>query len=278
MKKLIAITILITASVFSAFAQSAAEQEVLKFNAEYEQAQINRDTAYFERVLADDYTFSGPTAEIEDKAKAIAWLRTQKEKPTYKMVSMKSENVKAKVMGNTAILTGDWIGTGMPVADPQAEPHTDRGRYTAVLEKRNGQWVVVAEHVSEAQHDRKLMEQQVMKGGQGYGALHKSRDKAGFERLFADEYMYTNEAGKTRTKAEDIAHMTSPDMVIESTELSDQKVRVIGNGAAIETGIYKTKGSYKGKGFDESGRYTTTWVWRGGRWQIAADHTSVIKP
>jgi hypothetical protein len=66
-------------------------------------------------------------------------------------------------------------------------------------------------------------------------------------------------------------------MVIESTELSDQKVRVIGNGAAVETGKYRTKGTNKGKAFDETGRYTTTWVWRGGRWQIVADHTSVIK-
>lgn len=49
------------------------------------------------------------------------------------------------------------------------------------------------------------------------------------------------------------------------------------SGAAIETGTYKTKGTNKGKAFDESGRYTTTWVWRGGRGQIAADHTSVIK-
>jgi hypothetical protein len=71
--------------------------------------------------------------------------------------------------------------------------------------------------------------------------------------------------------------MTSPEMVIESTEISDQKVRVIGNGAAVETGTYKAKGSNKGKAFEESGRYTTTWVWRGGRWQIVADHTSAIK-
>jgi ketosteroid isomerase-like protein len=209
MKKLINAAVLIAASVALTFAQTPAEQEVLQFNADFEKAQINRDVAFFERVFADDYTFSGPTGETEDKAKAIAWLRSQKEKPTYKVVSMKSEDVRAKVMGNTAILTGTWIGTMMPLNDAQAAEHTDRGRYTAFLEKRNGQWIVLAEHVSEAPHDRKLMEQEVLKAGQTYGTLHKNRDKAGFERLFADEYMYTNDSGLTRTKAEDITHMTS---------------------------------------------------------------------
>jgi len=32
-----------------------------------------------------------------------------------------------------------------------------------------------------------------------------------------------------------------------------------------------------GKSFDETERYTTTWVWRMGRWQIVGDHTSMIQ-
>ncbi len=121
------------------------------------------------------------------------------------------------------------------------------------------------------------MEQQVLKAGQGYGDLMKRKNRAGLERLLADEYMFTDEAGKTRNKAEDVAQMTSSDLVIESNEISDQKVRVIGNNAAVETGMFKVKGTHKGKSFDKAGRYTTTWVWRGGRWQVAADHTSDIK-
>ncbi len=52
----------------------------------------------------------------------------------------------------------------------------------------------------------------------------------------------------------------------------------IGNNAAIETGIFKVKGTSKGKPFDETERYTTIWVWHGGQWKIGGDHTSVIKP
>jgi hypothetical protein len=276
MRKIITITTLIAASMLSAFAQTPAEQEILQIHAGLDQAFIKKDMAYFEGVLAPDYVYSDPQGKMFDRAGNLEQLKTEWANANYKMLSAGTESPKVKIMGNTALITADWTFVSQGLA-PEAEPHHDRGRYTGVYEKRDGKWLLIAEHFSEAAHDRKLMEQQVMKAGQSYGTLHKNRDKAGFERLFADEYMYTNESGLTRNKAEDIAHMTSPDMVIESTEISDQKVRVIGNGAAVETGTYKAKGSNKGKAFEESGRYTTTWVWRGGRWQIVADHTSAIK-
>ena len=278
MKKLIAIATLAIVSTVSIFAQTSKdEQEVLKFNAEYEQAQINRDVAFFERIMADDYTFSSETGTTENRAQVLEWLRKEKEKPTSKLISLKSEDVKAKVIGNTAVLTGTWVATHTPIADDKAEPHTDKGRYTAVLEKRNGRWMVVAEHVSEAPHDRKLMEQQVLKMGQEYGRIIKNQDAAAIERILADEYIYTNERGKVKNKAEDIAGYKTP-AKFEIFDITDQKVRVIGNNAAVETGTVRFKGaSHDGKPFDGSERYTTTWVWRGGRWQVIADHTSEIK-
>lgn len=278
MKTLTAIAILVVASVSTTFTQvSAGEQEILKIHAGLDQAFIKKDMAYFEGVLAPDYVYSDPQGKMYDRAGNLGQLKTEWANTSYKVLGSNTENPKVKIMGNTALITADWTFTSQATV-PGAEPHLDRGRYTGVYEKREGKWMLVAEHFSEAPHDRKLMEQQVMKAGQGYGAMHKNRDKAGFERLFADEYIYTSESGVTRNKAEDIAQMTSSDLTIESTEISDQKVRIIGNGAAVETGIYKTKGKNKGKSFDETGRYTTTWVWRGGRWQIVADHGSAIKP
>lgn len=280
MKKLFILALLTIVSTYSAFAQNNKdEQEVLKFNAEYEQAQINRDVAFFERALADNYTFSGPDGGTENKIQALEWLRKEKEKPTSKLISLKSEDVKAKVTGNTAILTGTWVGTTTPIADDKAEPHTDKGRYTAVLEKRDGRWVVVAEHVSEAQHDRKLMEQQVLKMGKEYGEMIRRGDAAAIEKILADEFLYTDEKGKVLNKMEDLATYKDRKSKLELAETTDQKVRVIGNNAAIETGTFRVKGTDKdGKPFDDTERYTATWVWRGGRWQIASDHTSNIKP
>jgi len=76
-------------------------------------------------------------------------------------------------------------------------------------------------------------------------------------------------------KTEDLATYKDRKSKIESAETTDQKVRVIGNNSAIETGTFRVKGTDKdGKLFEETDRYTTTWVWRDLRWQIAADHTT----
>ena len=53
--------------------------------------------------------------------------------------------------------------------------------------------------------------------------------------------------------------------------------QAISNSSAVETGAYKAAGTYKGKAFDETGRYTTTWIWKNLRWQIIADHSSVVR-
>ena len=90
--------------------------------------------------------------------------------------------------------------------------------------------------------------------------------------------LFSSETGKTENKTQALATYKNRESKIESSEISDQKVRVIGNNAAIETANFRVKGTDKeGKSFDDTYRYTTTWVWRGGCWQVAADHTSVIK-
>ncbi|CAN5539198.1 hypothetical protein BH18ACI1_BH18ACI1_15800 [soil metagenome] len=151
------------------------------------------------------------------------------------------------------------------------------GRYTGVYEKRGGKWLLIAEHFSEAPHDRKLMEQQVLKMGQEYVKMIRNQDAAAIERILDDEYLYTNEDGKVKNKAEDLASYKTGDTKFEVFEIADQKVRVIGNNAAVETGTVRFKGTAKGKPFDGSERYTTTWVARNGQWKIVADHTSEIK-
>src|SRR5688572_13989513 len=120
------------------------------------------------------------------------------------------------------------------------------------------------------------MEQQVMKAGLGYAQVIKNQDAAAMEQILADEYMFTNESGKVKNKAEDIAEYKAGNTKMEVADITDQKVRVIGNSAAVETGTFHIKGTNKGKAFDTTERYTTVWVWRGGRWQVVSDHVSTL--
>lgn len=277
MTRILVIAALVFAFAFSAYPQRApAEDEILKIHAGLDSAFIKKDLAFFENVMAPDYVYSDPQGNALDRAGNIEQLKKEWGQAGYKMLSSDTQNPKVKIMGNTALITADWTFTSQGTV-AGAEPHLDKGRYTGVYEKRDGKWMLIAEHFSEAPHDRKLMEQQVMKAGLEYAQIIKNQDLAGIENILAEEYIYTDESGKVKNRAEDIAGYKNGQTKFEIADISDQKVIITGNGSAVETGTFYVKGTNAGKAFDQTERYTTTWVWRGGRWRVVADHVSVLK-
>jgi ketosteroid isomerase-like protein len=275
MKNIFLITAVFFALATSSLAQTA-EQEILKIHDGLDKAFIKKDVAFFENVMAADYVYSDPRGRTFDRAGNLEQLKKEWADTSYKALSATTENPKVRIIGNTALITADWTFTSQGTT-PNAIEHFDRGRYTGVYEKRDGKWMLIAEHFSEAPHDRKLMEQQVMKAGLQYGQIIKAQDASAAELILADEYTFTNADGKVKTKAEDIADFKKGETKIEVADITDQKVMIIGNGAALETGVFHIKGTNKGKPFDDTERYTTVWIWRGGRWQVAADHVSNLK-
>ncbi len=96
-----------------------------------------------------------------------------------------------------------------------------------------------------------------------------------FERHLADSIVSTDENGAMVDKAAMIADVKNRANKYESTSYENLKVHAYGD-AAVATGIFVVKGTYKGK--DNSGRFqwTDTWVKRGGQWQCVASHASKI--
>ena len=137
--------------------------------------------------------------------------------------------------------------------------------------------------------DSKVAEQEIKKAGHDYlqlakrlssGKTHdelvKSGDIEALNKILADEYSYTDPKGVVYNKTEELNFYKNNSIVLKALELSDQKIYVDGN-TAIETGIIRFTGTNAGKPLDFTKRYTTTWIWRGGRWQILADHASQVK-
>ena len=278
MKKLLKVTLLIFVTMLSVSAQNnKTEQDIRNLLAEYEQAVIKRDIAFVERIWANDFIYSGTSGTMENRMQSLEYLKQERDKPTYKINLFKNENQKVRVTGNTAIVTGDWTLQSAPVDSSADEPHTDKGRITTILEKRNGRWMIIAEHESEQQHDRKLMEQQVLKLNREYSNMIQRGNQTEIERILADDYLLTDESGKVFNKAEDLETYKNRQIKIESVETLDQKVRVISNNAAIATATIRFKGTKNGKPFDITEQCTTTWVFRKLRWQIVADHISYVK-
>jgi len=93
--------------------------------------------------------------------------------------------------------------------------------------------------------------------------------------LTADNYVSTDQDGTVIVgKAANVADMKETH--ITGDEVTDLKVTVYGD-AAIATGTFVAKGTYKGKPFDDRGRFTDTWVKTNGKWLCVASHSSLIK-
>ena len=275
MKTLTIAIIAIAAFAVSAAAQSADEQEIMKIHLGLEQAYIKGDMAPFEAALAGYYTVSGPGGNVQTRDEMFKEMRDEIAKPTSKNISEVSDNIKIHVLGNAAYVTAGRTAVSQGLGEG-AEPHTDKGQYTGIYEKLDGKWKLIRDVFTEARHDRKLQEAEVIKASNAFDASMKNRDKAAYERMLHTDYTYTTEDGKLVSRAEDIAHFAD-DIVLTTLETSDKKVRVTGNTSAVETGMFHAAGTHKGKAFDETGRYTTTWIWKDLRWQVIADHNSIVK-
>lgn len=291
MKKLPTIIVTIFVSAFVAFAQnSKGEQEVRAFIDEYGKAITSRDIAFLERATSDDYVYTGPSGKMTNRMQALKYHKQQRDKPDYKLISREHPNVKVHVVGKMALVTNDWISVTLPIESTNAEPTTYKGRYTGVFEKRNGRWMVIAEHDSERPPDDKLMTAGLvkagreynelmkrLKSGRSYAELEKSGDIAALNRTLADEYTYTSRDGEFFNKTQDMESYKTNQIKLVSAEILEQNVRTIENNAGVETGKIRYIGTNAGKPFDITKRYTTAWAYYDGRWQITADHTSAVK-
>ena len=103
------------------------------------------------------------------------------------------------------------------------------------------------------------------------------RDGATFGKYFADDAVLTTPDGNVQTKVQLLADVKSGELVLESSTISDMKVRVYGD-AAVATYTTTDKGTYKKQ--DISGRYrwTDTFVRRAGDWKLVAGHGTPIQP
>jgi uncharacterized protein (TIGR02246 family) len=116
----------------------------------------------------------------------------------------------------------------------------------------------------------------LMKLEQDAAAALAKKDVAGFGSVFAEDAVLTGPDGAVQTKAQLLGDIKSGALVIESSVISDMKVRVLGESAVV-TYTTTDKGKYKGR--DISGRYrwTDTFVRRGGKWQIVAAQGTPIQ-
>jgi hypothetical protein len=122
------------------------------------------------------------------------------------------------------------------------------------------------------------VEAELMQLERDIGKANIDRDKAFFERVEGDEFIFTDSAGGITTKAQDVASLDTPpgEFTLVSYDVDEMKVSVYGKTAVV-TGRAITVSRGKDREVTSKTRFTDVFVKRAGRWQIVAGHSSRIR-
>ncbi len=112
------------------------EEELKKLETDRAAAAVKGDVATLEKQTSDDYTFINLYGQMSDKSQMVDNFRTGRTKLTSNEVS----DMKVRVYGNTAVITGkaDVAGT-MAGKDTKGQI-----MFTRVYVKKGGSWQSVA--------------------------------------------------------------------------------------------------------------------------------------
>jgi ketosteroid isomerase-like protein len=100
-------------------------------------------------------------------------------------------------------------------------------------------------------------------------------DTLALRRIYADDFVGIGPTGVVRNKAEVIADFTSHALTYQSITTDEVRVRVYGN-TAVETGRSTMVGRDRDKAVPRDNRFTRVWVMTAGRWQLVANHYSLM--
>ena len=111
------------------------------------------------------------------------------------------------------------------------------------------------------------------------GKANINADYAFFDRVEAEEFIFTDAAGGVTTKKQDLEGLKqppNPDVKLVAYDVDDMSVRLY-DKTAVVTGRVTTKRLIKGEASATQSRFTDVFVWREKRWQLVAGHSSRIR-
>jgi hypothetical protein len=97
-----------------------------------------------------------------------------------------------------------------------------------------------------------------------------------FDRIEAEEFFFTGPSGDNETKQQDMAGEKDCHKFGGTYDLDETRISVYGNSAVVTARVTISGKNKEGKDFTHRSRFTDVFVWRDGRWQIVAGHSSKI--
>ncbi len=112
------------------------EQTILKLEQEWEDALLKSDVTALERLYAETLVYTHSSGSVDDKATYVGNIKSG----VTKYESMKREDIKVNIYGDTALVMCHWL---VNVNARGAKINTN-ARYLHVYVKQKGRWRMVA--------------------------------------------------------------------------------------------------------------------------------------
>lgn len=101
------------------------------------------------------------------------------------------------------------------------------------------------------------------------------KDVAFIQTVLADEFLATYDDGTRGDKAEELRLAATFNQQIESSTLDEFMVKIYGDTAVVWFSRHLA-GPSRGRRLEVNFRFTDVFVWRDGRWQCVASHSTKI--
>jgi ketosteroid isomerase-like protein len=122
-----------------------AEREIRELENQFARAVVEGDRAFYDRVLADDFTHTSHTGSFKTRAEFLAEDKFDAKgdpgsgRTRYDAYDV--DDLAIRIYGDTAVVTGRTTPRGR---NAQGQPISGRYRYLRVWVKRQGRWQAVA--------------------------------------------------------------------------------------------------------------------------------------
>jgi ketosteroid isomerase-like protein len=103
----------------------------------------------------------------------------------------------------------------------------------------------------------------------------EAKDTKAMAMILADTFVSVEIDGSVSTRSEFLASIKSPDYQPSQAVTEESNVQVYGN-AGVVVGIFRVKGTEKGKPFVHRERFVDTWIKTNGTWQCVASTSTLI--
>ena len=108
-----------------------------------------------------------------------------------------------------------------------------------------------------------------------WNRAEEQKDVGALDQLLDGSLVYVDWDGSRMSKAQFIASVRAPELHPAQIVNESQEAHVFGD-SAIVTGVYREKGTNKGKPYSRRGRFTDTWVYRDRTWVCVASQSTLI--